>query len=65
MKKFLKRNFGMILRGDNKKFTFSLALCDMAHQYIPMNITIMAPWLRSNYKFVTISFKYNFVVFAL
>jgi hypothetical protein len=55
----------MILRGDNKKFTFSLALCDMAHQYIPMNITIMAPWLRSNYKFVTISFKYNFVVFAL
>ncbi len=55
----------MIFKGDNKRFTFSLALRDMARQYVLMNIIIMAPWLRTNYKFVTIFLKYNFVVFAL
>jgi len=39
-------DFGMVLEGISTKFIFPLALHDMAHQYVIMNTTIMAPWLR-------------------
>jgi len=37
---------GMVLEGISTKCIFPLALHDMAHQYVIMNTTIMAPWLR-------------------
>ncbi len=41
-----KRNVGKVLEGVGKKFMMILALCDLTHQYVLTNITLMSLSLK-------------------
>jgi hypothetical protein len=37
---------GEVLKGVGQKHWMTLALCDLAHQWILTNISLMSPWLE-------------------
>ncbi len=40
-----KGDVGEVLEGTSTKFFMSSSLCDVAHQYVLANISIMMPWM--------------------
>ncbi len=54
-----ERDLRVVIEREGSKFTFIITFHDMAHQYVMMNITIMVPWLRSNYKHLLNVFSYK------
>jgi hypothetical protein len=41
-----KGDVGEVLEGIGQKFMMTPALCDLTHQYVLTNITLMSPWFK-------------------
>jgi hypothetical protein len=41
-----KGDVGEVLEGAGQKFMMLPALCDLTHQYVLTNITLMSPWFK-------------------
>jgi hypothetical protein len=41
-----KGDVGEVLEGVGQKFMLIPTLCDLTHQYVVIDITLMSPWLK-------------------